>query len=437
MARRIETAAPSAPEAAQRSGRERCSCRCRVVTPMFGGVQTGVVDPVTPVRGTTVRGRLRFWWRATAGAECATADELFRKERDIWGGLTGPGETREEDGPDGHPSDVAVRVRLEGKGSDQSIEQLTGEHRSLPYALFPFIENKQQNCRTGVAFQLELEYHRKHRNDVHRALWAWCNLGGLGARTRRGCGALYCENFAPPDTTDPAQLASWVERHLGRPLAVEGGRPWPLVAAGLWVGDRSAATLNAWDQALGRLRHFRQGVGLGRNPGQGKRPGRSRWPEPDSIRRAARSHSGGHDPRDHMPQWGFPRAAFGMPIIFHFKDEKHGDPGDTTLAPPTDNGDAEGRNAGRMASPLVVRPLVCRGGEKALPMVVQLATPGLPEGIRLEGTGRARDVDEHDVIHPRFADYPDSPLQGHSKRGSALEGFVRFLEESGYREVGS
>ena len=47
----------------------------------------------------------------------------------------------------------------------------------------------------------------------------------------------------------------------------------------------------------------------------------------------------------------FPRAAFGLPIIFHFKDED--DPEYTTLK-------EDGEKKYRFASPLILRPFLCR-----------------------------------------------------------------------------
>lgn len=40
-----------------------------VITPLFGGgVEVGVNDPVTLICPSSIRGLLRFWWRATLGA---------------------------------------------------------------------------------------------------------------------------------------------------------------------------------------------------------------------------------------------------------------------------------------------------------------------------------------------------------------------------------
>ncbi|MFQ5435195.1 MAG: type III-B CRISPR module RAMP protein Cmr1, partial [Anaerolineae bacterium] len=57
-----------------------------LITPLFGGGPTpGEVDPVTPIRGTEIRGQLRFWWRATRGRGSSTLDKLRSEEERIWG----------------------------------------------------------------------------------------------------------------------------------------------------------------------------------------------------------------------------------------------------------------------------------------------------------------------------------------------------------------
>jgi CRISPR-associated protein Cmr1 len=71
----------------------------------------------------------------------------------------------------------------------------------------------------------------------------------------------------------------------------------------------------------------------------------------------------------------FPRAAFGMPIIFHFKDNnsrapspRNTDPSDTTLMPV----DAE-----RRASPLILRPFYSTSNNTHKTMALALRDPAV------------------------------------------------------------
>ena len=97
------------------------------------------------------------------------------------------------------------------------------------------------------------------------------------------------------------------------------------------IHSMGADAEGAWKEAIEKLRMFRQGVEVGRNPGvQPNRPGRSRWPEADSIREITGHHSAGHTPT-HPARLAFPRAVFGLPIITHYNNNH--EPPDTTLSP--------------------------------------------------------------------------------------------------------
>jgi CRISPR-associated protein Cmr1 len=82
----------------------------------------------------------------------------------------------------------------------------------------------------------------------------------------------------------------------------------------------------------------------------------------------------------------FPRAAFGLPIVFHFKDEKIGDPYDTIL---------QGRDYERLASPLILRPLACADGAVGLAVILEgTGVAVLPDGLIL------RKKEEADISWP-------------------------------------
>ena len=61
----------------------------RLVTPLFGGGATaGANDPDYLIRGTEIRGQLRFWWRAIRGGQPAFQGSLIKmkaREDEIWG----------------------------------------------------------------------------------------------------------------------------------------------------------------------------------------------------------------------------------------------------------------------------------------------------------------------------------------------------------------
>jgi len=140
-------------------------------------------------------------------------------------------------------------------------------------------------------------------------------------------------------------------------------------------------SMSAWEYLFRQLKTFRQD----RNKGSASPFGRSRWPEPDAIRRIpGMTSSDMHSKRLNTVD-KFPRAKFGLPIIFKFKDEGIGDPKQTSL---------EGQDHDRLASPLILRPIACSDGAVGLAAIlkwepvnsVEPYTP--PGGLVLKGAPR-------------------------------------------------
>jgi CRISPR-associated protein Cmr1 len=177
---------------------------------------------------------------------------------------------------------------------------------------------------------------------------------------------------------------------------------------------------------------FRQGQNVGRNPGKApNRPERSRWPEPETIRSAASRRDPKHFRMPGIPNDAFPRAEFGLPIVFHFKD--YNDPEPTELYPVV-----AGQERTRLASSLILRPMVCRNGE-VQQMILCLRASSPDEVVLKKASGNPRFKKIQD---PTLSSYPQSPLGSprpglpvRSPSGSAIEGFLAFAEENKFRVV--
>jgi len=85
MSRKISQC-PTAPQiAVDRAGFTTTNCYIEVITPIFsGGAIKDEVDKTNSIRGSAIRGHLRFWWRATKGASYVSVSELRKKESVIW-----------------------------------------------------------------------------------------------------------------------------------------------------------------------------------------------------------------------------------------------------------------------------------------------------------------------------------------------------------------
>lgn len=386
---------------------------CPVITPYFGGgAETRVHDASLPVRATAIRGHLRFWWRATRGSVFASVEALRARESEIWGS------TKERSAVE-----VTVEITEPGREYSPPAEQ--------SYVLFPFREQRESGVpetkgRVGLRFQAVLRYPQPLFEDVAVAAWAWSNFGGVGGRTRRGCGAIHCAKLAPKSAQLDAAVAEL--RKAVRDIAAiqPAQRAWPTWTGHVYLGSEAVDPMEAWMRSFRLLRRFRQDVEVGRNRGASpQRPGRSRWPEADSLR----AITGKGDPR-HMTTNtldgladapAFPRAEFGLPIVFHFPRG-----GDSVL-----NSTLYPEKGQRMSSPFIVRPLATGDGTRAFPMIVPLHTQALT-GVRVEmDHGAVYPFDDNAVCAPDLANYDGSPMAG-DPGGSALGAFYRFALRNGF-----
>ena len=387
------------PSAGSGSSERVVTARCTLITPMFGGgVTAGEVDPEMPIRASGLRGQLRFWWRLLHGAGKKPAD-LFSAESALWGGIS-------DKGP--RASQVILQVRQATKrapgdrsasaspsSAPGSVQLVPKSELKVPdYALILERGDDPDLLKEGYGFELVLRFRqattRQQQEEVLEALRWWANFSGVGARTRRGLGAVKV-------SIEDEELKSKL-----KPVSAE-----EVEARGGWMveGRRGGSDpIQAWKDAVGALQCFRQGVGVGRNPGHGKRPGRSRWPEPDTIRCATGTHAPKHEP-EHPAKGFYPRAAFGLPIVFRFKDK--GDPGkdDRKTSGPTLTLEPDGHD--RMASPLILRPWF--DGQRYRP--VALLLPGWKERlsvpVRLTLPGAATSASASSESSPAWPEAPD------------------------------
>ena len=335
---------------------------CQLVTPMYGGgVKAHTVDKDMPVRVSAIRGQLRFWWRLLA--KHSPNNDLWKQngkplrvmEAEIWGGID----------DNVKASKVFLRVNDVQKltvdpWAKYTINPNNGQYRSLPdyeswanvpYVLFPAqgkrpggadAEPPHELAKAGLNWQLHLSFSPAitdvQRQQVWEALRWWANFGGLGARTRRGLGAIQLNKVTGMGS--PANLLTPVSAQEAQQAGCQ-----------LLLRASQNDAYAAWQSAIKKLQEFRQLPLVARNEGKERnRPGRSKWPEPDAIRRLTRRNATNHEPT-HPAGNLFPRAAFGLPIIFHFQGQ--GEPGDTSLQPIIND-----TRLDRMASPVILRPFM-------------------------------------------------------------------------------
>lgn len=411
------------------------SLQIKVVTPLWGGAAiAGEADPERPVNAKSIRGQLRFWWRACKGGQFKTAAELFKREEEVWGSVDvpsevtvgirdyNPGERVEwynisEEWKDG-------RARLRGKA--------VGEGASYPgYALFPFQGETKRNgkpptaCRKGVAFTLQVRCLPAVEEDLLAALRAWLLFGGVGSRTRRGCGSLCCSNWKEHFGAFSAEPDTWLPAGLIRKLAPGASPNFPVLdRAVLARGGSCKSAVEAWAAAVNVMQNFRQGLGFGRNAGTGKRPGKSRWPEPDAIRKLAQKLDCHHAPKGEPLDY-YPRADLGLPIIFQF----HNCAGCPEMHMLGINDNA----TGRMASPFITKALELPG-LAPIPIILMLNSPHAWEAeqpVTLVGSNANKPV-KRQLIKSQIEEIDKSSLVSPMAGKDVRRAFLDFAQGAPY-----
>ncbi|PAK33648.1 type III-B CRISPR module RAMP protein Cmr1 [Bacillus safensis] len=385
-----------------------------LVTPMFGGgPQSNSIDEDRPIRESAIRGHLRFWWRATRGAACKNANELSKREANIFGHTE-------------QASQIQVVTHYEKDELKRNSKAFLNK-KNHPFPRYVLSNMKDKTPYLMKAqFSLNIRLSKKTtdfeliKKEVEAALWAWINFGGLGSRTRRGCGSLYCKQFSPYNKRTKSQLEKWFEQKL---LEYDiqlpaSSREWPTLSREFKVQAFPLSMISSWRSVIQTYETFR------RRSNPTKKMGRSCWPEADTIRLLTGKAKSGHHipyPKEKPFKYqAFPRAQFGLPIQFRFAPKDSGkDPDPVTLLP---------KGKDRLASPLILKPLAINQNE-SVGMVMVLQQPKI-EALSLLGYGKPLpDVTDEQSIYPT-ATYSNNPLRDESGRthSSAIQAFLHSRE---------
>lgn len=322
-----------------------------LLTPIFGGdAKSWELNLKEPVRASAVKGQLRTWWRTMQNEADNTT--LLYKENKIWGGDISENEKI--------ASQVEIAVLNQRVGGTTKIKpainhntnKATGIDAENPlskYVLFPVEKNIRdgQNIAlvTSLNFTLQVSFHEELEMDVMNTLRLWTLFGGVGARTRRGCGSIFCKELMEPfhDTKSITQFF----RKFATGNSNTRYTYYNLNEAQLFANRTAEISSIAGKKLLDNFGFFRQKTGVGRGTGQQNRPGRSFFPEPDAIRTIMKQNDPNHKPEHPDGIW-FPRIAFGMPLPIEFKNSD-GDPQGRYVVQP------KGEHLERLPSPAILK----------------------------------------------------------------------------------
>jgi len=323
---------------------------------MFGGsADAGQVDPHRPVTAKSIRGHLRFWWRACRAGQFPSVDDvddMFRREAEIWGAAA---EFNNKGGLEQGPGAVDLEVEVTNAGQRVNAKELIpkASRESGPQQgvfMFPFQEQKRDDRPAAdallyVSFTLRLFLKSEgFKEDVRDALIAWILFGGVGARTRRGCGALKLEGELKDYPSDVNALRNWAGR-----LPTPPPEPWITCLSGVRaVLGKADSAEKAWPSLGTYWSRFRKGHSGGR------------WPDHEVLKQL----------RGDEKSLSLVKPFLGLPIVYQ-------------PFPGSFVGTVEPEDSGRMASPVILKPLAL-GNREVRPAVVVLRAPR-PGRVKVKG----------------------------------------------------
>lgn len=352
-----------------------------LVTPCFLAGAAGQAE----WRAASIRGQLRWWFRAVAGGLWeGDLERVRREEARLFGStergalltvraLAGPGSaTIQSLGTRRTAAQLAAMwsdnseetsKRLKILRRDNGQEALSNPIEYLGYGA----AGARPSFAAGGTASFELLWRSGPMSEEDRqvfedALRAWLHLGGIGAKSRKGFGSLQRKEKAPASRDG---LVREVSELLSRLRKFEREPAWTHFSAHsrIYLARNSA---RSWHEAMEWLGAWM--IGFRRRYGY---PGDTRTI--DGVPLADRDYEwaapGGRHLRQDVPD----RAGFGLPLPFQRQNA-----GETVTW--DQQGGEDGDKDARRASPLLLH--VSRIGSLFVPVLTYLPARFLPDGGR-------------------------------------------------------
>lgn len=159
--------------------------KCEVVTPMF---LAGADGREPELRAPSIKGAMRFWWRAMHGDTGVKA--LREREAEIFGG----------GGDNARRSQIAIKI-TENKVRQQKCSEFTNDNNTgIRYLFFaPLFLTNRDGYRPDKDRTFKISFASINEFALQEAIKAFAFLvffGGIGSRTRRGAGVIAVKEFA-------------------------------------------------------------------------------------------------------------------------------------------------------------------------------------------------------------------------------------------------
>ncbi len=187
----------------------------RIVTPMFIGDATQQASGISPA---SVKGALRFWWRALMWGQIRDLKELHKQEGALFGSSADKG----------NAAAFTLHVTPYTKPANLATPPKAGIQYLLGQGLYSFRDGYLRPALSeNGTFDVTLHIHSKHTEQSQEnyqqqqaslvnALMVLGLLGGLGSRARKGLGSLSIESLTHNSISielpqNSAELKQWLK----------------------------------------------------------------------------------------------------------------------------------------------------------------------------------------------------------------------------------
>lgn len=164
-----------------------------VVTPLFLG---GADPKKAELRAASIKGSLRFWWRALYG--CDDLADMKKRESEIFGSTEKKSSfSIQLNGID----NIKPIMKNVDKGKIFVVNSSKGTFRLgiIDYLAFGIRDHKQgytkEHIQSSAHFSIKLIFNRCFSDEVLESFCNFIRFGGLGAKSRNGFGSLHIEDL--------------------------------------------------------------------------------------------------------------------------------------------------------------------------------------------------------------------------------------------------
>ena len=185
------------------TGIEEQTFNCEVVTPLFLG---GANPKEAELRPASIKGMLRFWWRAVYGSD--DLKEMRESEAKIFGDTDSCSHLRVI-----APYEEVSKIENIKGGKKYTAKSSRGSFNLniIDYLAFGIcVYNREARGNVyerahippGTKIPITLRYPKEYQEQVIRSFEAFIRFGGLGAKSRNGFGSLHCASIGKTKFND-------------------------------------------------------------------------------------------------------------------------------------------------------------------------------------------------------------------------------------------